>query len=192
MAFRVLPLLARIVTCLAVAWPSMADFDDVTVTPLPGPASCYPGTAGTDHVIFLKAKSSQGDCDLTGGGSPCLARRQFASDGPNGRPISLGAAIVERPSVTGAGDFVAFAEFGFNACLMATASEDSEGCVGRDLIGIDPYTITISPAGTALALTRLDAFTFAIRRLRRRATTTWSSMRRTRRPSRTSSSQPTC
>ena len=58
--------------------------------------------------MFLKAKASQADCDTFGGGSPCLARREFAGDGPNGRPVSLLAAIVQRPSVTGAGDFVAF------------------------------------------------------------------------------------
>ena len=137
-----------------------APLEDVAVSPLPGPASCYAGTPGTDHVIFLKSKTSQADCDILGGRSPCLARREFAGDGANGRPVSLLAAIVVRPSVTGAGDFVAFTEFGFNVCLMATASEDAEGCVGRDLFGVDPHSISINPAGTELALTQLDGFTF--------------------------------
>jgi hypothetical protein len=149
-----------LIASISVTSAAMASFDDVSVTPLPGPASCYPGTEGDDHVIFLKAKTSQADCDVIGGGSPCLARREFASDGPNGRPVSLLAAIIQRPSVTGAGDFVAFAGFGFNACEMATNTQASEGCVGRDLIGIDPHTVAISPAGTALALTRLDPFSF--------------------------------
>lgn len=155
---RTLPILASIL----IALPALtAPLDDVTVSPLPGPASCYAGTASMDHVMFLKAKTSQADCDVVGGGSPCLARREFAGDGMNGRPVSLLAAIVQRPSVTGAGDFVAFSEFGFNVCLMATDSEDTEGCFGRDSLGgVDPHSIAISPAGTALALTQLDAFTF--------------------------------
>lgn len=140
--------------------PSSAPIDDVAVSPLPGPASCYAGTAGTDNVMFLKAKTSQADCDAIGGGSPCLARREFPGDGADGRPVSLLAALVQRPSVTGAGDFVAFSEFAFNVCLMATSSEDTEGCFGRDLLGLDPYSIAISPAGTALALTRVDDVTF--------------------------------
>lgn len=157
MRVRALSILASILIAVP-AWT--APIDDVVVSPLPGPASCYAGTPGTDHVIFLKGKTSQADCDVVGGGSPCLARREFSGDSPNGRPVSLMASIAQRPSVTGAGDFVAFAEFGFNACLMATNSEDTEGCFGRDLLGIDPHSVSISPAGTALALTRLDPFTF--------------------------------
>ena len=149
-------LYAGLIAATVVAAP----IDDVSVTPLPGPASCYAGTAGMDNVIFLKAKTSQADCDVVGGGSPCLARREFAGDGLNGRPVSLLAAIVQRPSVVGAGDFVAFTEFGFNICLMATDSEDTEGCVGRDLLGSDPHSISINPAGTELAVTRLDGSSF--------------------------------
>lgn len=133
---------------------------NVVVTPLPGPASCYNGTQGADHVMFLRGKASQTDCDVIGGGSPCLARREFAGDGPNGRPVSLLAAIVQRPSVTGVGDFVAFAEFGFNVCFMATASEDTEACLNRDLLGLDPHSMSFAPAGTAIAITQLDDFTF--------------------------------
>ncbi len=147
------------VFCIA-EFATAATLDDVVVTPLPGPASCYNGTAGTDHVVFLRAKISQADCDVIGGGSPCLNRREFPGDGPNGRPVSLLAAVLQRPSVTGAGDFVGFTEFGFNICLMATASEDTEGCFGRDFLGVDPHSISIHPAGTALGLTQLDAFSF--------------------------------
>lgn len=156
MPFR--PLLSLIL--LLAAPPALADFGQIAVAPLPGPASCYPGTSGDDHVIFLKARTSQADCDALGGGSPCLARREFAGDGPDGRPVSLLAGPIQRPSVTGAGDFVAFTEYGFNVCLMATASEDTEGCVGQDFLGLAPHSISISPDGSALAITRLDPFGF--------------------------------
>ena len=128
----------------------------VTVTPLPGPASCYGGTAGTDHVMFIRANPFS-DCNIFKGGDFCLARREFAGDGANGKAVSLLDVIVIRPSVTGAGDLVAFTERGFNVCFMQTQFEDVEVCFGRDqLEGLDPHSASYSPDGTRVAITRLD------------------------------------
>ncbi len=126
------------------------------VNPLPDAASCYAGTVGTDHTMFIRGQSNITDCDVFGGGPQCLARREFAGDGPNGRPVSLLSTLIMRPWVNGAGDTVAFTEFGFNICLMASASEDTEGCLGRDFFGVDPHTVSISPIGTQLAATIIN------------------------------------
>lgn len=146
--------IAALMLCSAQALAGL--LDDVVVTPLPGTASCYPGTAGADAVMFIKTNVQPINCNVFGGGDFCLARREFAGDGANGRDVSLLDVVVLRPSVTGAGDFVAFTERGFNVCFMQTAAEDSEVCFGRDQIGIDPHSAAYSPDGVLVAITRLD------------------------------------
>lgn len=130
--------------------------DQVTVTPLPGPASCFAGTAGQDATMFLREDQQRIDCDAFGGRTPCLARREFAADGANGKVVSLEAAIVLRPSVTADGQSVYFSEWGFNGCGMRTDSERNEGCFGRDAIGIDVHAVATTPAGDLVAFTILD------------------------------------
>ena len=130
--------------------------DQVSVTPLPGPASCFAGTAGTDHVMFIRDDLQRIDCSIFSGQAPCLARREFPADGPNGRAVSLEGIIVTRPSVTGDGASVYFTKFGFNVCGMNTADIAAEGCFGRDLLQFDPNTIAVSPFGNPLAISTLD------------------------------------
>ncbi len=56
----------------------------VTVTPLPGPASCYGGTAGTDHVMFIRANPFS-DCNIFKGGDSCRSRRRRQTPGAQGK-----------------------------------------------------------------------------------------------------------
>lgn len=78
------------------------------------------GGVVTEDVIFLRANTLgiPFDCDFSGGGQFCLNRREFTEDGAHGSPVSLLSPIVQRPSVTGAGDWVVFTEFGFNSCVI--------------------------------------------------------------------------
>jgi hypothetical protein len=150
--YRLLPL------ALFFTIPTLAaSVDDVAVTPLPGPASCYAGTAGVDNVMFWRANPFL-DCQaFSGPASPCLTRREAAlGDPPTGKPVSLLAGPYQRPSLTGAGDVVIFTEYGFNICLMNSASEDTEGCYGRDFLDADPHTGAWHPDGVVVALTRLN------------------------------------
>ena len=143
------------VLCLMLA--ARAAESQIAVSPLPGPASCYPGTAGADATIFLREDIHRIDCDaFLGGRGICLVRREFPSDGPIGHPISLFAPIILRPSISGDGVSVYFTEFGFNVCGMMTASEDDEGCFSRDLLVFDPHSIAVSPFGSPLATVPLD------------------------------------
>lgn len=135
-----------------------APIDELIVSPLPGTPSCYAGTSGADNSMFWREdQTGILDCDIFGGGSPCLNRQESGLGDPtSGRAVSLLAGPYQRPSVSGAGDAVVFTEYGFNICFMATASEDNEGCFGRDFLGIDPHTGAYHPDGQRVAITRLD------------------------------------
>jgi len=132
-------------------------FAQVVVTPLPGEPTCYAPVAGQDSTMFLRANPFS-DCAIFSSESPCLARREFPADGPDGKAISLEGAIILRPSVTGDGASVYFTGFGFEVCGMNTASEDDEGCFGRDSPPLfeDLHSIAVSPSGSPVSVVPLD------------------------------------
>lgn len=149
-------LLLGLSTALGAAAQDQALLDQVQVTPLAEQASCYPGTIGEDFTVFLRIDYHRIDCDVMSGRAPCLARREFPADGPNGQAISLEAAVVIRPSVSGNGVSVWFSEFGFALCGMNTASSRNEGCLNRDGTGLDFHSVATSPFGNEIAFTIRD------------------------------------
>lgn len=139
-----------------VASSIAAPIDDLVIVPLNTPSNCYAGTEGDDAVMFWRENPFPDCSAFTGPSTPCLNRREFANDGPNGQAVSLSAGPYQRASLTGAGDFVTFATYGFNMCFMNSATDATEQCIGRDFLGIDPHTSSFHPDGTLVAITRLD------------------------------------
>ena len=124
-------LLLVVVTLLSLTRPGQAQVENLVQINTLAPAQaggCYPGTAGTDSTMFVRASPAFVGCD-TQDINPnfCLARREFAGDGANGTIVSFSDMALLPPSVTGAGDVVFFVN-NLDLCVMLSDQTQQDAC----------------------------------------------------------------
>ena len=118
---------------------------------------CYPGTAGTDSTMFVRASPAFVGCD-TQDINPnfCLARREFAGDGANGAIVSFSDMALLRPGVTGDGDVVFFVN-NLDLCVMASNQTQQDACYGLPSSTF-VHGIAVEPQGNEIAAIPRDLF----------------------------------
>lgn len=118
---------------------------------------CYVGNVASDATLFIRAEPGLSGCDPSDPFDDfCLARREFASDGANGRSVSFGDMALTRPTVTGDGSFTLFVR-NLDLCLMATDQLQQDICY--DLPGPNGFfvnAIGVEPRGQLLGVVPRD------------------------------------
>jgi hypothetical protein len=120
---------------------------------------CYPGTSGADATMFLRAAPGFTGCDFGDfNNDVCLARREFAADGPDGREVSNGDTALLRPSVYGDGTIVFFVR-NFDLCVMESDDLQQDVCYNLPNPGGQSafvHFVSASPQGNLLGLIPRD------------------------------------